>query len=125
MLGWYFCVLRLADRGKTAPTEDSPVSEKIAEWQTGPSGGKWLDTFVEDGIAIDLGGNGYPNRYAARARILRDIPRNGPPNARATWATEPNDVLLEHWKGKTTVYEADLEACDPDEWLMIEMWDES
>jgi hypothetical protein len=29
------------------------------------------------------------------------------------------------WEGKTTIDEAALDSCDPEEWLLVEAWDES
>ena len=51
--------------------------------------------------------------------------RNGPPAANAHWIFQPGDVLKSNWIGKTFKDEKAIDACRPDEWLVIEAWDES
>ncbi len=41
------------------------------------------------------------------------------------WWSDPHDVLLPHWLGKTTMDEHALTSCEPEEWLLVEAWDES
>jgi hypothetical protein len=71
-------------------------------------GPKWLDDSVKAGRAIDLGGNGYPCRYAAAAQQL--VPRlmDEPPEANKYWVCGPNDILLDGWEGKTVIDRAAL-----------------
>ena len=38
---------------------------------------------------------------------------------------EPGDILGTGWEGKTVVNRAVADACRPDEWLLVEAWDES
>ena len=98
---------------------------RLAVWQTGLDGLKWLDALVEAGHTIDLGGNGYPCYYTARAEHL--LPRivNGPQEAKPTWTIALHDVVTSQWKGKTTIDHAAIDACRLDEWLLVEAWDES
>jgi hypothetical protein len=85
----------------------------------------WLNELVKAGKAIDLGGDGYPCRYTAIAEYL--IPRiaDMPPGARANWLREASDVITDQWEGKTVVDGAAVSQCRPDEWLLVEAWDES
>jgi len=125
MLGWHVSVYRQTDEGTSAATATSPEGPRLAAWQTGLDGLNWLDELVTDGKAIDLGGNGYPCRYTATAKFL--IPRilDKPPGARGTWIAGASDVLSKRWEGKTLVDRAAAAACRPDEWLLVEAWDES
>jgi hypothetical protein len=104
---------------------ESPQGKRLAVWQTGLGGLDWIDELVKAGRAIDLGGNGYPCRYSATAENI--IPRivDGPPGAKKIWTHDPHDILTEKWAGKTVIDQAALADCQPDEWLLIEAWDES
>jgi len=80
---------------------------------------------VESGQAIDLGGNGYPNRYTAQAAHLLLAVLSGPPEAYAKWMCDPYDVVTSDWLGKTVVDKQTAEDCRPEEWLLVVAWDES
>ena len=125
MLGWHISVYRQKDNGASPATMESPQSTRIAVWQTGLGGLDWLDELVKEGKSIFLGGDGYPLRYTATAEHL--IPRivDGPPEANAVWGHDPQDILTEKWAGKTVIDRAAITACRPDEWLLVEGFDES
>jgi hypothetical protein len=125
MLGWHISIYRQTDGGASPAKNENPEGARLGVWQTGLGGLDWVYELVEAGKAIDLGGNGYPCRYTATAEHL--IPRiiNGPPGARQNWASGPEDILTEKWEGKTVLDNAVVAACLPDEWLLIEAWDES
>lgn len=125
MLGWYYCVFRQANGGKSPATPSSRLGSRVAEWQAGLSGTDWLEQLSASGNALSLGGDGYPLRFTLKAKTFLPYLTNGLPGARETWLREPGDIVTEKWKGKTTVQENVLDACGPDEWLMIEAWDES
>lgn len=126
MLGWHVSIYRQTDDDAASPaTTESPKGMRLAVWQTGLNGLDWLDDLVKAGNALSLGGNGYPYRYTATAENL--IPRilDEPPGARRAWSYEEHDILDEKWEGKTVINHVVAVACRPDEWLLIEAWDES
>ena len=125
MTGWHISVYRQTDKGASPATPQSPEGKRVAVWQTGSGGLQWVKELVKEGKATDLGGNGYPCRYTATARDL--IPRiiDGPPGARSVWASGEKDILTDTWAGRTVIDHAEFAACRPDEWLLIEAWDES
>src|SRR5438552_269958 len=125
MLGWHISVFRQSDGGKSPATEKSPKGTRLAVWQTGLWGTDWLDELVKAGQAIDLGGNGYPCRYTATPEHL--IPRiiDEPPHAREVWICEPGDIISDKWEGRTVIDREAAAQCRPDEWLLVEAWDES
>jgi len=86
---------------------------------------RWLNELVKKGQAINLGGDGYPCRYTARAEHLIPPILGGPPEARGTWLFGVHDVVTEKWAGRTVTDRAVVGACAPDEWLLVEAWDES
>jgi hypothetical protein len=125
MLGWHISIYRQTDGGASPATNESPKGTRLAVWQTGLGGLDWIDELVKAGRAVYLGGNGYPLRYTAIAEHL--IPRvvDEPPGAHRVWLHDPDDILTEKWEGKTVIDHAAASACRPDEWLLIEAWDES
>ena len=40
-------------------------------------------------------------------------------------ASTPEDIIMPQWLGKTTKDPQTMDACRPDEWLIIRAWDES
>jgi hypothetical protein len=126
MLGWNTSVYRQR-YGKDSPaTFESPKGERMAVWQTGMYGLRWIKDLAKAGVAIDLGGNGYPCRLTAPAKhILPQIRGGSPPEANDVWGCDENDTLLESWVGKTKVETSVMAQCTDDEWLLIVAWDES
>jgi len=47
--------------------------------------------------------------------------------ARDNWLCDPWDVITDadKWEGKTVVDRDAVTLCRPDEWLLVEAWDES
>jgi hypothetical protein len=88
-------------------------------------GGIWLDELVEKGEAIHLGGNGYPPRYTAAAHHL--IPRiiDALPEGRLDWIYGTSDILSDQWARSRVIDRAPAANCRPDEWLLVDAWDES
>ena len=125
MLGWNIGVYRLMENEEGPATATSAYGTRLAVWQTGLYGLKWIDELVKEGKAIDLDGNGYPFRYTATAEHLIPHFVNGVPEARERWSFEVTDIILEGWEGKTAIDQAAIALCRPDEWLLVEAWDES
>jgi hypothetical protein len=124
-LGWHISVYRQQNDGTAPASFDTKDGARLAVWQTGLGGLDWIDQLVKEQKAIDLGGNGYPLRYTALASHLVSQLRDGPPHAKAYWTYDPGDIILPGWLGKTTKDPELIDACRPDEWLLIEAWDES
>ena len=125
MLGWNIGVYRLMENEEGPATATSSYGTRLAVWQTALSGLNWIDELVKEGKAIDLGGNGYPFRYTATAEYLIPHFVNGVPEARERWSFEVTDIIMEGWEGKTAIDQTAIAACQPDEWLLVEAWDES
>ena len=122
MLGWHISVYRKTDDGGSPAEWESPKGTRLAVWQTGLGGLDWLRELVKAGKAIDLGGDGYPLRYTATAEDL--IPHLAEEGL-TVWMLDPGDVVGEGWEGRTVIDKATVRACRPDEWLLVEAWDES
>jgi hypothetical protein len=97
----------------------------MAVWQSGVNGVAWLNDLIEDGEAIQLLGGGYPDLLTATAAHLLPRILEGPPEARSPWAASSHDLTTDGWEGQTLLNHAALEDCRPDEWLLVEIFDES
>ena len=123
-LGWNISVYRLQNDGST-PAPFGAAHGTCLVWQTGLGGLDWLEDLVKQQKAIRLGGNGYPIEYTAMAGHI--IPRlhGERPGANAVWAFDEGDIIFPEWLGKTTTDVDAMRSCRPDEWLLIQAWDES
>jgi hypothetical protein len=98
--------------------------DRIAAWQSGIAGLRWIDELVKSGAAIAASTDGCPSVFYAKAVDV--VPRlDAPPKARRIWLSGPDDILTEEWAGRTVVDQGAAATCTPDEWLLIEAWDES
>ena len=125
MLGFHISIYKLQSGNQPAPSASAPRGERLAVWQAGYDGLRWIDHLVEQGSAFHLGGFGYPTTYTARIGDLRPKVLAGPPSANEVWGYDPGDILLDGWCGKTTIDHSALSTCSPDEWVLLEAWDES
>lgn len=125
MTGWHISVYRLKNGGRSPAARESERGDRIAVWQSGFGGLKWIQDLVKAGKAIDLLGDGYPNRYTATAENLLPHINVNPPQARNYWFREEGDSVTEEWSGQTVIDSAAIGECRPDEWLQIVAWDES
>ena len=125
MLGWNISVYRQDGDGSSPATAESVAGVRLAVWQTGLEGLNWIEELVKAGKVISLGGDGYPCRYTATAENLVSQIIDEPPMAKGVWACGENDIITEQWEGQTEVNRMIAAACQPDEWLLIEAWDES
>jgi hypothetical protein len=144
MLGWHVSVYRLVPRDQpAAPAATGQLTthrltleamdslrgqftagDRLAVWQSGAGGLRWVDELVGSGAAIASGTNGYPSVfYAQAADVLGRL--DSPPGASETWISGPGDILGEKWAGRTVTDPVAIAACAPGEWLLIEAWDES
>jgi hypothetical protein len=124
MNGFHFSVYRTGIRGDHPPTFETEQGYKLSTWQTLTDGLGWLTQLVANEKAIDLGGDGYPYRYAARKQAIHQQILS-PPNRNKKWHSDPDDQLGSGWQEPTTIFPDVIEDCPPDEWLLIEVWDES
>lgn len=125
MLGWHISVYRQLDGGTGPATPETSAGTRLAVWQTSWDGLGWLDQLAAEGKAIDLGGNGYPNRYTAIAAHLLPRILARPPKAQSPWVIGEGTVDPEVWVGTTVIARAEAKKCRSDEWLLVEAWDES
>jgi hypothetical protein len=124
MLGWWIGIYRQEESSLLPPKYETALGASLADWQTGIHGLDWLDDLVKAGNAIDLGGNGYPCRYTATARYL--LPHIiSPPNREQDERVISDDENDDHWDEPTVTHPDVASLCHPDEWLLVEAWDQS
>ena len=85
-LGWHISVYRQQNDGSSPASFGAGQGPRLAVWQTGLDGLRWLDDLVKQKNAIDLGGNGYPIEYTAMAGHIIPRIRDDPPEAKAVWS---------------------------------------
>ena len=101
-LGWHISVYRQQNDGAEPAVFGAPHGTRLAVWQAGINGLRWLRVLVEQGKVVDLGGNGYPREYTATAAHIVPALRDDPPEVRHVWLHDPGDFLTEKWLGETT-----------------------
>ncbi|MCX4545920.1 hypothetical protein [Streptomyces sp. NBC_01565] len=96
-------------------TVDDRKAMILASWDVGLFGLDWLTALVQDGKARQLSGDGYPNRYTARAADVLPLLAHGvPPNADPHF--DPGRMIL---------HQDRVAACPADQVLTIDAWDQS
>ena len=111
--------------GSADVPESTDADQRLATWQTGLGGLDWLDPLVSSGRAVATSRGGYPETYLIPCRDFMALLNEGLPHERPAWGTDPGDILSDRWLGRTTINDDTLARCDPDEWLLVEAWDES
>jgi hypothetical protein len=111
MLGWQVYVMQKADTS-------------IASWCVGIGGLDWLDDLVKQGLAQDLGGNGYPCKYLSKAEVILPKILSSPPinqNAESTLGDDYFIATKGSWDLK--INQDQINNCQPSETITIEAWD--
>jgi hypothetical protein len=124
-LGWHISVYRQKTDGSAPAASGGSHGTRLAVWQTGLGGLDWLNELVKAQKAIQLGWNGYPMEYTATAKHITPRLRDDPPEAKPFWTFDKGDIITREWLGETTKDLEAMNACRPDEWLIIQAWDES
>ena len=115
MLGFSFYVVRQETADRTQPAAfDTSQGRIVANWVSFVYGEEKLTALLPPDSIIALGGDGYPSRMTARAgELLPALRRGGAPDPKRGG------------DDRVTFYEVVAADCDDNEWLIIEMWDQS
>ena len=120
MLGFDIEIYKFTDgMDITSLKIDKPI---LARWSSGGFRGlDWIENLVSEAKAEDLGGNGYPLYYKAKAQFILealalDVPKN-------TGQTIIGDdyVMPSDWRSEIDT--SKIAKCDPDQQLILEAWD--
>lgn len=123
MLGWEIVIFD-ADPEDLEDGELRRIGE-IGCWMTGLGGTDWLDDLVREGLAVGLGGNGYPMTYTLPASTLRRRLIDGLPRPTGGAVVGSDYVLPAGWLGKLRIDIRRLAALPSNSVLTIEAWDQS
>lgn len=128
MLGWWIVVMTEAQRA--AADEALAAGKKgpfacLASWESSVGGLDWLDGLVAANKAQTTPSAGYPKKYQALARDVVPLIAAGPPRHRSPGIIGDDYVMPANWSGKAKLDLASIEACEPDQKLLIEAWDMS
>ena len=126
MIGWDVSVYRQADGGMSPAKVDSKQGVLFATWRTrGFKGLEWIDALVEAGHAIHLGGGGYPKTYTVQADHLIPTVVSGPPEIWTAFPRGQDSATTSQPEGKASIDHDVADDCGPEEWLIVEAWDQS
>ena len=120
MLGFDIEIYKFTDgMDITSNKIDKPI---LARWSAGGfSGLDWIDNLVSEAKAEDLGGNGYPLYYKAKAQfILEALALDVPKNKDQTIIGD-DYVMPSDWR--SDIDTSKIAKCDPDQQLIVEAWD--
>ena len=111
MLGYSVTLSRQQPDDRLTPARwDSVKSDHILYYQADSSVVRWFENLVPSDAVVDLGGNGYPYRVTVRADAILPAIRSG---------------LQPEVDSRGIVKDDVLDACDDNEWLIVEFWDQS
>ena len=120
MLGFDIEIYKFTDgMDITSLKIDKPI---LARWSSGGFRGlDWIENLVSEAKAEDLGGNGYPLYYKAKAQFILealalDIPKN-----KGQTIIGDDYVMPSDWRSEIDT--SKIAKCDPDQQLIVEAWD--
>jgi hypothetical protein len=122
VLGWEFFVTRRVSTTTDRPSVNAPL---LATWQASFRGIEWLEDLVQIGTASNLGGDGYPKRFALPAGVLTEVLAHGPPKHDSPPIIGDDFFVPRGWTGHERIDLPALKAIDPHESLLVEAWDQS
>jgi len=120
MLGFDIEIYKFTDgMDITSLKIDKPI---LARWSSGGFRGlDWIENLVSEAKAEDLGGNGYPLYYKAKAQfILEALALDAPKNKGQTIIGD-DYVMQSDWRSEIDT--SKIAKCDPDQQLIVEAWD--
>lgn len=127
MLGWEIQVYKQRDGGSSRATAESMKGKCISSWLTNSNGLHWLVTLSKAGMAVELGGDGYPSTFTGTAEVLI------PEIAQNLSGTLPGTIqvyqalsgFIDARSAMTVAELVESVECRMGEWLLIHAWDQS
>ena len=120
MLGFDIEIYELTDgMDITSNKIDKPI---LARWSSGGfSGLDWIDNLVSEAKAEDLGGNGYPLYYKAKAQFILEALALDVPKNKGQTIIGDDYAMSSDWRSEIDT--SKIAKCDPDQQLIVEAWD--
>jgi hypothetical protein len=124
MLGWHINVFRTD--ALTHLVYDATIDEtRLASWSTGIKGLDWLNKLANENKILNLGGNGYPYRYSAKASEILPIISSGIPTSNEPIIIGDDYVLHAHEIRSLKLDALKISKCELYDHILIEAWDQS
>jgi hypothetical protein len=120
MLGFDIEIYKFTDGMEiTSLKIDKPI---LARWSSGGfSGLDWIENLVSEAKAEDLGGNGYPLYYKAKAQFILEALALDVPKNKGQTIIGDDYVMPSDWR--SDIDTSKIAKCDPDQQLIVEAWD--
>ena len=120
MLGFDIEIYKFTDGiDITSNKIDKPI---LARWSSGGfSGLDWIENLVSEAKAEDLGGNGYPLYYKAKAQFILEALALDVPKNKGQTIIGDDYVMPSDWR--SDIDTSKIAKCDPDQQLIVEAWD--
>ena len=120
MLGFDIEIYKFTDgMDITSLKIDKPV---LARWTSGGFRGlDWIENLVSEAKAEDLGGNGYPLYYKAKAQFILEALALDVPKNKGQTIIGDDYVMPSDWR--SDIDTSKIAKCDPDQQLIVEAWD--
>ncbi|HEY1057988.1 MAG TPA: hypothetical protein VGE55_04580 [Limnobacter sp.] len=125
MIGWWIVVSTHTPQERDQADQDTKMAATLAQWEAGADGICWIERLAEQGKAAKLSGNGYPNRYTAKACDVLPLLDAASPTDGGTLIIGDDYVMPSNWRGKIELYDERIAACRADHVLTIDAWDQS
>jgi len=94
----------------------------LARWTSGGFHGlDWIENLVSEAKAEDLGGNGYPLYYKAKAQFILEALALDVPKNKGQTIIGDDYVMPSDWRSEIDT--SQIAKCDPDQQLIVEAWD--
>jgi len=94
----------------------------LARWTSGGFRGlDWIENLVSEAKAEDLGGNGYPLYYKAKAQFILEALALDVPKNKGQTIIGDDYVMPSDWRSEIDT--SKIAKCDPDQQLIVEAWD--
>lgn len=115
MLGWWFLVTHQTPKDWALMPDREQY--RIASWETGTDGIRWIEALALQGLAEKQSGHGYPSRYLVKAQHVLPMIREG---ATPDWAFNNKH----RWKNGY-FHHQNIASCADEQMLNIDVWDQS
>lgn len=124
MLGWIIIVTRQKDGTKPA-TGEYDGTDKVAKWNADVSGLNWIEELVSQDKVVCLSRNLYPSLYSVQLKDILPVISGGEPPY-VMWENDwENDNLIVRARPEFTLQDKEIHTGNPDEWLLITVYDMS
>ena len=103
-------------------TSNKIIKPVLARWTSGGFRGlDWIENLVSEAKAEDLGGNGYPLYYKAKAQFILEALALDVPKNKGQTIIGDDYVMPSDWRSEIDT--SKIAKCDPDQQLIVEAWD--